>query len=167
MIRSALAVFLTVFMAACAHTQTMPITGEVWRPIWLEGWKSPAAATPEGSEKAYLRLMDGRVQGYGGCNWIAGNYLQTSNQVSFSRLISTRRACIVGMEWEDAFLKALGNVSAWERHGDLLRLYDTEKRLLIEMEAVKDQEQSLLPTIMGTYNLYQYNRIQPENKAQK
>jgi len=132
MIRSILA-FLAVFVTACAHTQTMSITDEAWRPIWLEGREFPAS--PEGGEKAYLRLLDGRVEGYGGCNRIAGGYLLTDNQISFSGLISTRRACITGIERGGAFLKALGKVSIWKRQGGLLRLYDADKRLLLEMKA--------------------------------
>ena len=145
MIRSVVAVFLTVLVAACAHTQTMSVTDEVWRLVRLERGEFPA--NPSGGEAAYLRLTDGRVQGFGGCNWIAGSYLQAGSQISFSGLISTRRACIAGMEREDAFLKALGKVSIWRRQGDLLRFYDPDERLLLEMEAEKDPEQvkALLP----------------------
>jgi len=132
MIRSVLAI-LAILVTACTHTQVMSITDEVWQPAWLEGREFPA--NPEGGEMAYLRLKDGRVQGYGGCNRIAGGYLLTGNQISFSGLVSTRRACITGMEREGAFLKALGKVSIWKRQGGLLRLYDADEQLLLEMKA--------------------------------
>ncbi|MCL2877113.1 MAG: META domain-containing protein [Betaproteobacteria bacterium] len=141
MVRFVLAGFLAV--VACAHTQTMSITDALWQPVWLEGEEFPANL--EGSEKAFLRLLDGRVQGYGGCNRIAGSYLLTDSQISFSGLVSTRRACITGMEREGAFLKALGKVSSWKRQGGLLRLYDADKRLLLEMKADPEQTESLPP----------------------
>lgn len=138
MFRSVLTIFLAVFMSACVHNQTISVTDEdeVWQLVWLSGWESPED-TEEG-EIPYLGLADGRVQGYGGCNRIAGSYVLTGSQISFSRLIATRRACITGMEREGVFLKALEEVSIWERQGGLLRLYDADKQLLLKMEAVKN-----------------------------
>ncbi|MCL2830605.1 MAG: META domain-containing protein [Betaproteobacteria bacterium] len=141
------AVFLVVFLFGCAHSGTarMSIADEVWEAVWLEGMELPA--NPEASRAISLRLMDGRVQGYGGCNWIAGGYRLEGSQLTFSGLASTRRACLAGMEREDAFLKALEKASAWGREGDLLHLYGSGGKLLLKMEAVKDPERlkSLLP----------------------
>jgi len=137
---SVLVVFLSVLVAACAHSQTdeMNITDVVWQPVWFDGSQSPE--NPEGGGKAHLRLKDGRVQGSGGCNLIAGEYFLTGSQISFSKLISTRRACIAGMEQEYAFLKALEKVSTWKRQDNLLRFYDMDERLVLELEAAKDPQ---------------------------
>ncbi|MCL2643908.1 MAG: META domain-containing protein [Betaproteobacteria bacterium] len=135
MVRPVLAVLLAVLVAGCTHAplNEMPITDVAWRPVWLEGSEFPAS--PVNGEAAYLRLGDGRVQGFGGCNLIAGGYHQAGHQISLSRMISTRRACIAGMELEHAFLKALEKVSSWKRQGNLLHLYDKDERLLLKMEA--------------------------------
>ncbi|MCL2020702.1 MAG: META domain-containing protein [Betaproteobacteria bacterium] len=128
-------------VAACASLERgeVPITGYAWRVFWLKGWGVAEYSGLEGTEAAYFRLVDGRVEGSGGCNRIAGEYSQTGGQIEFMPMVSTRRACIVGMEREDAFLQALENVRLWQRRGDRLRLYDASGRMLMEMKAVLEK----------------------------
>jgi len=160
MIRSALAVLLSVLMTGCIHLGTgkMFTANEVWRPVWLVG-ENPG----EGEDAPYLRLVEGQVEGYGGCNRIVGEYRlgdrikkfprsqprcwfgsgrhqEVAGEIEFSRLASTRRACISGMEREDAFLKALENARFWTRQEDSLSLYDGEEELLLQMKTVKNPE---------------------------
>lgn len=122
----------TLFLTACALAPHAEISGDLaWQPLRLEGKEIPAAQ--DGREAAYLRLTkDKSVEGSGGCNRIAGKYHQTGEQIEFN-LISTRRACFSGMAEEDAFLKALARTRFWKRQGDILRLYDANKTLLLEM----------------------------------
>ena len=128
--------FPLILLTTCAQTsQTetpQPLVDLAWRLVRLEGREIPAVKP--GMEAAYLRLThDQRVEGYGGCNRLAGEYRQSGDRIEFAPLISTRRACLFGMTEEDAFLKALGRARAWKRQGGTLRLYDANDALLLEM----------------------------------
>ena len=142
MFRLIFAFFPLIFAAACAQTPkaetSLPVTDIVWRLTRLGG-QEISALTQAGRESAYLRLIgaERRVEGSGGCNRFFGEYRQNGDRLEFAPLASTRRACISGMENEDAFLKTLGNARSWQRQGDSLRLYDAAGQLLLEMEAGK------------------------------
>lgn len=92
----------------------------------------------------YLRLKGGRVEGYGGCNRIVGEYRLKGDGIQFSRLASTRRACISAMgQVEEVFLQALEKARSWmRREGDLFLYEEEEKagKLLLLMKAVKSPE---------------------------
>ena len=107
-----------------------------WRLTSLGGQKVSAGA--DGA--AYLRFAeDNRVTGYGSCNRIIGTYLREGQQTTFSKMAATRRLCLASMEIEDSFFKALEATRNWDitENGTVLRFYDADKHLLLEMEAVK------------------------------
>ncbi|HBT97434.1 MAG TPA: hypothetical protein DEB25_07290 [Desulfobulbaceae bacterium] len=77
---------------------------------------------------AYLEFSaDNRVWGSGGCNRLTGTYHFDSGQLHFSRMISTKMACI-DMRTENALLAALSTVttSALSDGGNILTLYDND-----------------------------------------
>ncbi|MCL2075729.1 MAG: META domain-containing protein [Betaproteobacteria bacterium] len=140
-----LAIFLCALaVVACVHIPLerkieVPIQNYVWRVVWLKGWGVTEHVGLEGYEAAYIRLLDdGHLEGSGGCNRIAGEYTQAGGKIEFSPLISTRRACVTGMEREDSFLRELEDVRLWQRKGDRLRLHDASGRMLMEMRAIID-----------------------------
>jgi putative lipoprotein len=110
-----------------------------WRLTHLGGQKVSAGA----HGAAWLRFTeDNRVTGYGSCNRIVGTYLREGRQIAFSRLASTRRACLTSPEIENNFFKALETARSWEltENGIVLRFYDADARLLLEMEATKKDD---------------------------
>lgn len=59
-----------------------------------------------------------------------GSYEISDDQLKFGQMASTRMACAEGMETEQAFLQALGEVSAWKIATDKLELFDAGGKLL-------------------------------------
>ncbi len=55
-----------------------------------------------------------RVGGSGGCNQITGGYELKGEKLTFGQMASTMMACANGMETEQSFLKALGEVKQWK-----------------------------------------------------
>jgi len=140
MIRFALFLCALLLVGCVSMEQKeVPVTANNWRLFWLKGWGVAEHSGLEGTEAAYISLSEGRVEGSGGCNRIAGAYAQSGGQIEFSPLVSTRRACLAGMERESAFLSALENVRLWQKKGDRLRFYDASGRLLMEMKAANEK----------------------------
>ena len=65
-----------------------------------------------------------RASGSGGCNRIMGGYQLKGDKVTFARMASTMMACPDGMETEQKFLKALGQVKRWKIAERQLELMD-------------------------------------------
>jgi len=131
MLRFVLIVLCSVLVTGCAAR--LSAENEVWQPVvvMLDGVSHEfreLLANPGASEEVpYLRLSEGRVEGYGGCNQIAGGYRLVDNRIRFSQLASTRRACVAGMEREAAFLKALERMRYWRREDNSLILFDEDE----------------------------------------
>ena len=65
-----------------------------------------------------------RASGSGGCNRIMGGYELNGSRLTFARMASTMMACPDGMETEQKFLKALGQVKRWKIAERQLELMD-------------------------------------------
>jgi putative lipoprotein len=147
--------FLLALATACTHTppeqalpapsarQTEPLMFSLqpdWRLTRLDGQNVSVGA----SGAVYLSFTeDNRVTGYGGCNRILGAYLREGRRITFSRMASTRRACLTGMKTEDLFFKTLEAVQSWDMTGNdtILRFYDADKRLRLEFQISEDRDQ--------------------------
>ena len=79
---------------------------------------------------------DGRARGSGGCNSFSGNYSVSGNKVSFSPVISTRRACVNAEmnQQEQRFLRALGSAETFKLSGISLVIFhdDGRNRLIFD-----------------------------------
>jgi copper homeostasis protein (lipoprotein) len=75
-----------------------------------------------------------RVSGSGGCNRIMGGYELNGEMLTFGQMASTMMACASGMETEQNFLKALGQVKRWKITGHQLELMDEAGKVLAVFE---------------------------------
>lgn len=93
--------------------------GRRWRLTEVDG---VAVATT----KAYIEFDRAakRLIGDGGCNRISGDFVLTGKDLRFSRVISTRRACLdsQAQQIESSFLKGLEQTNGFEIREDTLRL---------------------------------------------
>lgn len=115
------------------------ITGKRWRLTELEGQAIPAASDPAKSPYLMLAADGDRVNGFGGCNTFAGGFeLPAPTRIRFSNLAKTLKACISGMETEDAFLKVLEQVDNYAIVGSKLSLHRARMAPLARFEAITD-----------------------------
>jgi heat shock protein HslJ len=75
-----------------------------------------------------------RVSGSGGCNRITGGYELKGEDLTFGQMASTMMACPSGMETEQGFLKALGQVKRWKIAGRKLELMDGSGKVVAAFE---------------------------------
>jgi heat shock protein HslJ len=68
---------------------------------------------------------DGRVSGNAGCNSYAGDYRVREESISFSRLVSTKRACIddAANRQESRYLSALESANRFQLRDDRLTIH--------------------------------------------
>lgn len=125
---------LAAIIAACHPTQKsasdketiipldLTITDKHWKLIELGGQAVGSAEEPQEEVFLIFHADDGRVTGNGSCNNISGSYeVGQGNRISFSHMVSTRRAC-PEMQLEDRFLKVFDSVDSYALRGDTLSL---------------------------------------------
>jgi heat shock protein HslJ len=76
-----------------------------------------------------------RASGSGGCNRIMGGYELKGDTLTLARMASTMMACPDGMETEQKFLKALGQVKRWKIAGQQLEMMDGSGKVILVFEA--------------------------------
>jgi heat shock protein HslJ/membrane-bound inhibitor of C-type lysozyme len=99
------------------ETTTMDLIGTSWQIEDID-----QAGIVDGSMISLQFTADGRVAGSGGCNRYFGGVSLQGDQVSFSQLGSSRRACVPAlMQQEQRFLAALHELASY-RVDELERL---------------------------------------------
>jgi heat shock protein HslJ len=95
------------------------LAGSLWRVVAING-ETPAA----GSEPSLDFSVDGRVSGNGSCNRFAGEAAISTNEIAFSRAVSTRMACDPDRLTQEAtLLRIIEGVVQWRlEDGDVLTL---------------------------------------------
>jgi len=112
----------------------VPLEKTEWRLIRL------GRAAVKGDElhrppEIVLDPVSHRASGSGGCNRIMGGYELKGDALTFARMASTMMACPDGMETEQKFLKALGQVKRWKIAGQQLSLMDGSGKVVTVFEA--------------------------------
>ena len=89
------------------------------------------------SKEAFLQLqVDGNTKGFGGCNMFRGAYQQKGNDLSFGPSMSTKKACLAGMDTEGKFMSVLGEVKYYSIHKEILSVLNGKKQKIAEFKAI-------------------------------
>jgi copper homeostasis protein (lipoprotein) len=136
------AALVSALIAACAGTPMPPseLTETYWRPVEIEGKPVPLQT---GAREPHIVLQKegSRLQGYAGCNSMAGGYTLSGDALRFGPMAMTRRACVGdhANALESAFVAALGATASYRVNAASLELRDAEGKLRIRLEARKSQ----------------------------
>ena len=80
--------------------------------------------------------QDKRFHGFAGCNNYSGSYtVKSDNGLELGQAMSTRMACVEGMEQEQAYLAMLSEVVSYTIEGESLHLLDTNGAELASFES--------------------------------
>ena len=107
-----------------------------WRPVEIEGRPVVIhAGTRE--PHVILRREGARINGYTGCNTLAGGFKHDGTRLNFGKLIMTRMACLpeAGHVLEAAFVKALHSTASYRIIGESLELRDAAGMTRMRLEA--------------------------------
>ena len=98
------------------------LEGPVWRLTKLRGQGDQAIAALKTAPT--LQFKAGRVEGFAGCNRLAGSYTIDGERLTFGSLLGTLMACPEpAMSIETAFKKALSGTLRWRVGADGLSLF--------------------------------------------
>jgi heat shock protein HslJ len=109
------------------------LRGTLWRLQALQDSSSPTLIEPPGRPPELLLAVDQeRVSGTGGCNRLIGGFRLAAEELSFSRLASTKMACLPEvMAFERRYSEALAKVRRWSIDKRNLLLQDAAGRTLL------------------------------------
>jgi heat shock protein HslJ len=110
------------------HPISLPNTSKLANTQWnLASFKTEGAESPviEGTTITLKFGVDGRATGSGGCNSYAGGYNEAVDKLSFSQIISTKRACLAqnANQQEQQYLAALETAGKFEISENRLTIY--------------------------------------------
>jgi heat shock protein HslJ len=129
-----LALALLMLAGGCKAQQTaIPVSalkGE-WNIIELNGRK---LVPEETRQRLMFDVEASRINGNAGCNIFAGNIEHNSNKpqnnISFTKVISTRKACFDSMQLENDLLEAVDKVARFDREQETIVFYDADNHKL-------------------------------------
>lgn len=150
-----LALFLSITPCAFASTDSS-LFGKRWILVAIDG-------ASVNTTKPYIEFDDKakRFSGDGGCNRIAGGFELEGNNLKFSRVISTRMACLDSelQEIETKFVNRLEQTTNFQIEGASLSLLAGSSTVLsFKTEA----EQSSTASITGTVTYLQRRALAPD-----
>ncbi|MDE5708771.1 MAG: META domain-containing protein [Alistipes sp.] len=127
---------LFAVMTACDGVRSdKPLEGTVWKLTSMEG--IPAAAIDSEAD-AFTLSFDGEemlAAGRTNCNRFFCNYEAIDGTLAFGEMGTTRMAC-PDMEFEEAFVRMLGEVDGFSIDGEELTLF-SDGQALASFEAVE------------------------------
>ena len=128
-----------VVVMALQAEQEHALVGTHWRLVELAG--RAVTKTPTGREP-YLMLLEEEQQAVatGGCNQLSGRYETSGTALAFSQLISTEKACVDGMDRDQALSTALGATAAFRIDGSRLEIMDAPGSVLASFDASANEE---------------------------
>lgn len=139
---------MTVFLfSACGNTQTstaayysdfdQTITEKYWKLKVLYGKPIEMERNQERETYFTLKTDHNRLTGFGGCNQLMGSYqLDDLQQIRFSKISTTRKACTNIQFKETEFIRMFEDASQYKIGRDQLTLLNNRNEELARFEAV-------------------------------
>ncbi len=106
------------------------LAGSEWKPLRIDGREVPEASS------AFVQFRgQGRLEGFGGCNRLLGEYEASDRRLSVNAVAATRKACddAAVMQVESALLSALEDARSYHRERISLVVFGSAGQPLLEM----------------------------------
>ena len=115
---------IQAFSSTILSTNTSKLANTEWK---LSSIKSEVAELQvvEGTTVTLKFGPEARASGSGGCNSYAGGYNEAGDKISFSQIVSTKRACLAqnANQQEQLYLAALETAGKFEISDNRLIIY--------------------------------------------
>lgn len=108
-----------------ATVSATSLVGTSWTLISIPGFDLEQTRKPVTLDFG----TDNKIGGNAGCNHYGGSYSLQGEKISFSKIISTKMACLPGMKTENKFMEVLHNANEIAVSGDHLLLMQSGKSL--------------------------------------
>ena len=112
------------------------IEGTYWKLLSIVGREIIMSDKQEREASFQLRAGIGQAKGFGGCNSFTGGYILNGNELSFTPMAATMRACTSGMEVEQAFFEVLESTAYFSITEESLTLFSANKQPVARFAAI-------------------------------
>jgi heat shock protein HslJ len=104
----------------CGKPADSPLENTYWRLAEVD---HQLVRTPADAKEAHMKLRNGTVEGFGGCNGITTTYEREGRRLVFAPFATTMMYCEGRSEIETAFHRALGDHTRFKISGETLELF--------------------------------------------
>lgn len=94
-------------------------------------------ADPTLSAVPTLSFGHSQLSGSDGCNQFMGGYAIKGNQIKFSNLVTTEKACLNPTNLPQKFSQALNQVVSYDATDSELKLLDNNRRVVLKFKNLK------------------------------
>jgi putative lipoprotein len=112
------------------------IEGTYWKLLSIGEREIIMSDKQEREASFQLRAGSGQAKGFGGCNSFTGGYILNGNELSFTPMAATMRACISAMEDEQAFFEVLESTAYFSIMKESLTLFSANKQPVARFTAI-------------------------------
>ncbi len=102
-----------------------------------------------------LKSQEQELGGFTGCNHFSGFYTKNKQQLHFSELTSTTKACLASID-EDRFLHLFVQTAAYQVQNDTLELHSKQGDVLGTFIKTQPQEMTNTSLVEVQWNLYSW-----------
>lgn len=141
MIASSFAV--SIVLAGCTSSMLNPSTERNLAKLQNKNWvmteinKMNYKADPTLSAVPTLSFGHSQLSGSDGCNQFMGGYAIKGNQIKFSNLVTTEKACLNPTDLPQKFSQALNQVVSYDATDSELKLLDNNRRVVLKFKNIK------------------------------
>ena len=123
---------MTIFLAACAGTNSVSLKDTSWALVSYGAIDNPSPALPD-VETVITFISDGNLNGNVGCNSFFGAYKLSGDALEVGPLAATEMYCENTMEQEMAVLTIFNGTLSFEQNGDTLSFFSADGTQTIQL----------------------------------
>ena len=90
--------------------------------------------TTDAEKSPWIKLSEGRVSGFSGCNRLMGSYTLEGKKLTFDKLGGTKMFCFGSQELENKFMRTLSETYYWKYKRGKLYFFDNDKTVIMIYE---------------------------------
>jgi heat shock protein HslJ len=115
----------------CADKSPASMTGLLDRKWVFQSLDGRRLEVPDGVETPWLKLSGERLQGFGGCNALMGDFALSGEKLSFANIGSTKKYCEGVQPLEESVKSALSRTDGVRMGSGEARLMGAGKELAL------------------------------------
>ena len=124
-----------LLIGICAMGFSMQVQGQkVLNTEWVVLEMEKEKVSVEAEKTPWIKLSEGRMSGFSGCNRMIGSYALDGNTLTFGALGGTKMLCFDAQELENKFLQTLQKTQYWKCKKGKLSLFDKDKKEIMKFK---------------------------------
>jgi copper homeostasis protein (lipoprotein) len=115
------------------RVQGQAILNKEWMLVEMGNEK----VTTDAEKTPFIKLSEGQLSGFSGCNRLMGSYMLEGEVLTFNRVGGTKMFCFDAQELENKFMQSLEKTHYWKYKCKKLHIFDENKILIMRLKIKK------------------------------